>query len=99
MAAPAKVKLSKAVAARVRELNESGSLQGDLRLGAVAKPLSELSEEVALEVLEGLLESAAGIADPTTFVAEAARAFKAQEQEQEEEWPEEAEAEAEAGAE
>eukprot|EP00931_Biecheleriopsis_adriatica_P074283 TRINITY_DN48379_c0_g1_i1.p1 TRINITY_DN48379_c0_g1~~TRINITY_DN48379_c0_g1_i1.p1 ORF type:complete len:513 (-),score=154.78 TRINITY_DN48379_c0_g1_i1:65-1528(-) len=76
-----KVKISKRIADKVRELNSSGVLKLELRLGKVATQLATLSEETALDVLNNILEVEAAAADPNTFVIESAKAIQQQEEE------------------
>eukprot|EP00747_Dinoflagellata_sp_TGD_P183207 gnl/TRDRNA2_/TRDRNA2_37928_c0_seq1.p1 gnl/TRDRNA2_/TRDRNA2_37928_c0~~gnl/TRDRNA2_/TRDRNA2_37928_c0_seq1.p1 ORF type:complete len:603 (-),score=146.34 gnl/TRDRNA2_/TRDRNA2_37928_c0_seq1:52-1818(-) len=67
-----KVSIKKAVADQVRWLNSEGQLAAPLRIGAIAEPLSLLEETAALEVLSELLNQE-DCADPTAWVASAAR--------------------------
>lgn len=72
------VKLNKQVSDKVRELNALGTFLADVRLGAVARKLSELPVEKALEVLQSVVDAADGgdeaaQQDPTLAVVEASR--------------------------
>ena len=72
----ATVKLNKQVSDKVRELNALGTFLADVRLGAVARKLSELTVEKALEVLQSVVDAAEGgdesaQQDPTLAVIEA----------------------------
>ena len=58
--AMATVKLNKQVSEKVRELNALGTFLTDVRLGAVARKLSELPMEKALEVLQSVVDAAEG---------------------------------------
>lgn len=74
--AMATVKLNKQVSEKVRELNALGTFLTDVRLGAVARKLSELPMEKALEVLQSVVHAAEGgdesaQQDPTMAVIEA----------------------------
>ena len=74
--AMATVKLNKQVSEKVRELNALGTFLTDVRLGAVARKLSELPMEKALEVLQSVVDAAEGgdesaQQDPTMAVIEA----------------------------
>ena len=75
-AAMATVKLNKQVSEKVRELNALGTFLTDVRLGAVARKLSELPMAKALEVLQSVVDAAEGgdesaQQDPTMAVIEA----------------------------
>ena len=70
----ATVKLSKRITDRIRELNDSNIFATELRLGGVARQLSQIPLDSALEVLEGLEEAEEAHQDPTTFVVAAATA-------------------------
>mmetsp|Transcript_22266 Transcript_22266/g.40113 ORF Transcript_22266/g.40113 Transcript_22266/m.40113 type:complete len:516 (-) Transcript_22266:84-1631(-) len=78
-----KLSIKKELAVKIRELNETGYLQTELRLGAVARPLCDLTQaagvEVALEVLDQVLAEGndAALADPTNFVKNAAQEWAA----------------------
>eukprot|EP00438_Fugacium_kawagutii_P028264 Skav219405 [mRNA] locus=scaffold1139:98792:109516:+ [translate_table: standard] len=70
------VKLNKQVSDKVRELNALGTFLADVRLGAVARKLSELPVEKALEVLQSVVDAAeqgdeSAQQDPTVAVVEA----------------------------
>lgn len=85
------VKLKKKVAERIRKLNADGCLIAPLRLAAVATPLSALSEEDALSVLDTLevpAEEGGGehVADPTAWIVSAARGAAEQAAMEEEQW-------------
>jgi len=93
------VKLKKSIVDRIAELNASGDLQAELRLGAVAVSLANLEdEESALQLLADLEESAAKVSDPTAWVRDAAEAVLAEWQADAVEVEEEEEAEAAAPA-
>mmetsp|Transcript_43139 Transcript_43139/g.91970 ORF Transcript_43139/g.91970 Transcript_43139/m.91970 type:complete len:507 (-) Transcript_43139:108-1628(-) len=64
------VTIKKSVRDRIQTLNSTGELQQELRLSAVARPLSRLDEKVALSVLNTLHEAAASVEDPIAFVRE-----------------------------
>ena len=71
----ATVKLSKRITDKIRSLNETGIFATELRLGGVARHLSQIPLESALEVLEAAPAEAQQ--DPTTFVISAAQALLA----------------------
>lgn len=73
--AAVKVKLTKPVVDRVKWLNDCGVLEQELRLGAVATRLAELSQADALDVLQAVLDDPSGREDPITWVREAAKAL------------------------
>lgn len=88
IAAMATVKLNKQVSEKVRELNALGTFLTDVRLGAVARKLSELPMEKALEVLQSVVDAAEGgdesaQQDPTVAVIEATKKAQQEDQEQE----------------
>ena len=64
--AMATVKVNKRITETIRELN--GSLSKEIRLGAVARKLSELEVEKALELLNEVPETHA---DPTKYLLQA----------------------------
>jgi len=77
--APAvKVKLQKPVVDMIKWMNESGDLATELRLGAVAIPLSAISTNDCMEILQAALEFPSSRRDPIGFVKEAAKAVAAQ---------------------
>ncbi|CAL1147958.1 unnamed protein product [Cladocopium goreaui] len=83
----ATVKLNKQVSEKVRELNALGTFLTDVRLGAVARKLSELPMEKALEVLQSVVDAAEGgdesaQQDPTMAVIEATKKAQKEDQEQ-----------------
>lgn len=85
--AMATVKLNKQVSEKVRELNALGTFLTDVRLGAVARKLSELPMEKALEVLQSVVDAAEGgdesaQQDPTMAVIEATKKAQKEDQEQ-----------------
>jgi len=77
-APPVKVKLQKPVVDMIKWMNESGDLGAELRLGAVAIPLSAICTDDALEILQAALEFPSSRRDPTGFVKEAAKEIAAQ---------------------
>eukprot|EP00408_Alexandrium_pacificum_P045494 CAMPEP_0171252970 /NCGR_PEP_ID=MMETSP0790-20130122/51451_1 /TAXON_ID=2925 /ORGANISM="Alexandrium catenella, Strain OF101" /LENGTH=88 /DNA_ID=CAMNT_0011720759 /DNA_START=92 /DNA_END=355 /DNA_ORIENTATION=+ len=87
------VKVKKSIVDKIAALNKSGVLAAELRLGAVAVPLTELEdEEACLTLLQGLEDQAAEIEDPTAWLKEACKAAMeavcvevAEEEEEEEE--------------
>ena len=54
----ATVKLSKQISDKIRELNALGTFLAEIRLGAVARKLSELPVEKALECLQSVVDQA-----------------------------------------
>ena len=58
LVAMATVKLSKQISDKIRELNALGTFLADIRLGAVARKLSELPVEKALECLQSVVDAA-----------------------------------------
>lgn len=54
----ATVKLSKQISDKIRELNALGTFLAEIRLGAVARKLSELTVEKALECLQSVVDAA-----------------------------------------
>eukprot|EP00930_Biecheleria_cincta_P019027 TRINITY_DN1463_c0_g1_i1.p1 TRINITY_DN1463_c0_g1~~TRINITY_DN1463_c0_g1_i1.p1 ORF type:complete len:442 (-),score=104.51 TRINITY_DN1463_c0_g1_i1:185-1510(-) len=81
----AKVKIKKVVLDKIQELNDSGWLQAPLRLGKVARPLSDLDSEQAISVLDELCNNAEEVTDPTSWVCDAARQFVEEVEEEEQE--------------
>lgn len=63
-----KITVKKAVAVKIQELNASGSLLSQVRLGAVAGALSKLGEQAQLEALAALEEQAPEVEDPNEFL-------------------------------
>jgi len=86
------VKIKKTIVDKVRSLNDSGGLWGELRLAAVATPLAQLEDEAAaLKILTRLEEQAETVEDPTAWVRDRAKAALEEEVEvepEEEEWAE-----------
>lgn len=85
------VKLKKSVLQRIRSLNTDGGLLVPLRVGAVAGPLSWLSEEDALSVLDTLTVSAdegggMDVEDPTAWIVAAAEGAAEQTGWEEDQW-------------
>ena len=71
--APAVVKVNKRITDKIRELNGTGFFQKEIRLGAVARKLTEMDVEKALELLQSVAEDAGNYEDPTAKVLEAQR--------------------------
>lgn len=67
-----KVTIKKALADRVRQLNASGQLNGEIKLAKVAKAFAPLDTQSALGVLDSLLDSAPDCKDPTAWVCDVA---------------------------
>ncbi|CAK8997301.1 unnamed protein product [Durusdinium trenchii] len=88
--APAVVKVNKRITDKIRELNGTGFFQKEIRLGAVARKLTEMDVEKALELLQSVAEDAGNYEDPTAKVLEAIQKLneEAKEEEVEEEVPE-----------
>jgi len=63
-----KLTMKKVVADEIQRLNGQGTLQAKIGLAAVARPLSELGEEKALEVLALLDASQDEIEDPNAWI-------------------------------
>lgn len=67
-----KVTIKKSVADRIRQLNASGQLQGELKLAPVAKAFATLDTPSALGVLDSLIDSAPDCKNPTAWVCDVA---------------------------
>lgn len=72
-----RITVKKAVAAKVQELNKSGVLTVEVRLGAVAGALAQLEESAQLEALGLLEEQAEDIEDPNEFLKNQAQVMLA----------------------
>lgn len=77
-----KVTMKKSVADEIRRINASGVFESQIKLGAVAEPLSRLDEATALAVLQGV-EAAEGVADPTATIVASVEATLNPEEEEE----------------
>lgn len=66
-----KITIKKSIADEIRRLNTEGGLASQVRVGAVAGPLSQLDEAAALEILLRL--EVEPVDDPTAFVCAQAR--------------------------
>merc|ERR1719361_2507961 len=59
-----KITIKKSVADRVRQLNASGHLNAELRMAPLAKAFAPLETQVALDVLDSLVDAALDAEDP-----------------------------------
>lgn len=94
-AAPAvtKVTIKKSIADKVKSLNSEEVLYQPLKLGVIARALSEIDEAASLEILDRLLAAASEIEDPNAWVCSEAATVAAGvevevEEEADDEWAE-----------
>jgi len=67
-----KITIKKTIADRIRELNASGQLQGELKIPPIAKAFAPLDTPSALGVLDSLVDTAPDTKNPTAWVCDVA---------------------------